>query len=193
MSKKPVPNTDENGVRYGVIAGNSIDSDVMMSLTVLGGTNVTYDNAYAEAKKAAEAKYDELAEEAEIAASEAGCATEGERERFIEKKLVELLKKECSGEPEDKDEFVDLMLEQFSDTYQHDEEVYEGEKDGVKYMVGWLGGGQILWVMSGTVGSCNSLCSPCVPNAGDLDSGFAQDYSLPYPCYVPPADWLRSE
>jgi len=46
-------------------------------------------------------------------------------------------------------------------------EIAAGE---VSVLVGWLGGALLIWVLeSPYVANCRP-CSPCVPNAGDLDS-----------------------
>ena len=60
--------------------------------------------------------------------------------------------------------------------------------DGMKLQISWLGGAPLLWVLESQHRATVRLCSPCVPNAGDLNSkeegGFA--------CYDVPMDWYAA-
>lgn len=78
----------------------------------------------------------------------------------------------------------DNVLQDFSDKYQGDEEVYAGEQDGVKYQTSWLGGAQNLFVFFSPIIVTCRQCSPCVPHAADIQ-GFGS-----YEGYGLPADWL---
>ncbi|MGK2884387.1 MAG: hypothetical protein ACSLE8_06360 [Rhodococcus sp. (in: high G+C Gram-positive bacteria)] len=185
----------DTGIRYGVISCNSLNPDLVDELMHgPDAVDLDYQFAYKEAKAQAEADLDAAVEEAEIAASEVDPnACEAEREAFIENWL------EVKGI--ERDTYVDDQLERFSDMYQGDEPVVEGNTEGVAYRISWLGGAPLLWVLEGPLGYCNRLCSPCVPNAADLDSGFipggADDTATTlqegYLCYVIPADWLAKE
>lgn len=113
-----IPNMDPaNGIRYGVISLNSLDSDVLEALTTPG--------------------YDVSSPDA-------------------------------------------------------DEEEYRGEYEGVKFRIAY-GAMPIMWVTGGYVGYGSSLCSPCVPNAVDLDESFQQflDDNHPYFCYIIPKYWIE--
>lgn len=95
-------------------------------------------------------------------------------------------------------EVVELALELYADNYQCEEPVTEGEYDGVKYHISWLGGAQILLVAEGPLGVAKALCSPCIPNAADLDSGFCpvmeeDHFDYRHECYIVPHGWLRDE
>jgi len=58
--------------------------------------------------------------------------------------------------------------------------------DGTEYRLG----SDLIWVFySPTIVYVESLCSPCVPNAGDLDSGLTTQ-DLGYECYGIPENWL---
>jgi hypothetical protein len=89
-------------------------------------------------------------------------------------------------------------LTQFAEMFQCDEPHITGKYDDIEYQVTWLGGAPLVWVLKGPIGSVNRLCSPCVPNAGDLDSGFIGGDQVPppdfkgYECYVVPPNWLPS-
>lgn len=64
------------------------------------------------------------------------------------------------------------------------------ETDDMKLRISWLGGAPLLWVLESPHRAAVSLCSPCVPNAGDLNNkvplgtGFA--------CYDVPTDWYAT-
>lgn len=182
------------GIRYGVISGNSLNPDVLHELMYgPNAVDMQYEQAYAEAKAGAHSRYDDAVEEAEIAASEVDPNMGGaDREVFIEKWLDE------AGYPED---YVERELQEFADRYESDSFHYEGELDGVTYMVTTLGGAPLVWAIEGPVGVAERLCSPCVPNAADLDSGFlmeAEDEAglkgdCMYVSYVVPREWLAGD
>jgi len=183
----------ETGIRYGVIAANSLDPDLVEEL--FHGSeadNLSYDEAYDEAKAEAEFEYDNHVEEAKIAAAEVGA----DRELGFDIEVFTESYFEQRGLDSDREQFVDDKLEQFSDTCLIDEPVIEGMCEGVQYRISWLGGAPLVWALSGLEGGANKLCSPCVPNAADLDSGFYVDgeefktHGGWFTCYVIPRDWL---
>ena len=89
-----------------------------------------------------------------------------------------------AGETFDEDEFEaewecpDLCIE---------EPHIEGEYQGVKYGISWLGGAPILFVYESPHTATFGLCSPCIPNACESNTpGGYEGYSLP-------SDWLYKE
>jgi hypothetical protein len=64
-----------------------------------------------------------------------------------------------------------------------------GEEDGIKMMLSSLGGAPLLWVFFSPYLDMVRLCSPCVPNAGDLDSPDGQGYQ----CYALNPEWYGEE
>ena len=56
------------------------------------------------------------------------------------------------------------------DNYYNDEPYIEGEMEKVKYATSWLGGALHFWIFQSPYKTQCALCSPCVPNAGDLDN-----------------------
>jgi len=82
---------------------------------------------------------------------------------------------------EDHDDIEDHRQE-FSDGYCGDEDIYEGVYEGVSYRTSSHFG---LWVFHSPHVSKARLCSPCVPNCGDLDSLVENGYE----CYDVPPDW----
>lgn len=158
----------KTGLRFGVIAFNSLDPDVGQELFHgPGAVDLSYKEAYEEAKREAHSKWESYVEEAEIAANEVdGLMSDADRESFIESKLFEM-----SGF-EDEDEFVEEELQRFSDLCEIYEPHIEGEYEGITYQITWLGGAPLVWSFDGPTGWVESLCSPCVPGAADLDSGY---------------------
>lgn len=182
----------ETGIRFGVISGNSLDPDVFDDLYFYQGTNVSYEEARKEAEIEFGREWDDLYEQAEIAASETDHnMSDEERERFIERWFEE------QNQIDVRQNYVESQLQHWVDNYEDNEPTIEGEYEGVSYGVSWLGGAPLVWVFQGPTGYVNRLCSPCVPGAADLDSGFVLDNDLGkdsgYFAYVVPADWLRKE
>ncbi len=182
----------ETSVRYGVISMRSIDGDLQQELWHgPDAVDLSYAEAYAEAKRDAEKRFEDAREDAVIACSE--LAIEGSRaiDAFIEREL------ELKLGTSDDVEFVEDELEAFSDMCQIDEPTIEGVYQGVTYRISWLGGAPLLWVIKGPIGWANNLCSPCVPNAANLDDGFdtgeTADGCTVHTCYVVPRDWLAKE
>ena len=69
--------------------------------------------------------------------------------------------------------------------YEQDEPLIEGNVCGVHYRSSWLGGALHFFIMeSPHITDCARFCSPCVPNAGDLDN-----MDGTYTCYDVPANW----
>lgn len=151
----------ETGINYGYIGIDALREGLIDELTIYGGTNVSYNEALSEY----------MAEK-----------------RSEHQTLVEVW--ESSGEDEDQkpEDFDEGEAEQsFSDRYLADEEIYEGEKDGVKYRTSWMGGAQCLWVFESPFEVRCERCSPCVPGAGELGN-----YGS-YSAYGLPPDWLDEE
>ncbi len=86
------------------------------------------------------------------------------------------------GEDEDQ---AELRLQEALEGYYCDEPAIEGVFEGVSYGIGWLGGAQLLWIFQSPHIGKYDLCSPCVPNAGNLDSPNPQGFD----CYDVPLDW----
>jgi hypothetical protein len=86
------------------------------------------------------------------------------------------------GEPDDLDDALDEALDGFNEDYTGEEETYRLEKDGLELELSYLGGAPMVWVLKSPHTARVRLCSPCVPNAGDLgspDEGGVEAYTLP--------------
>lgn len=84
---------------------------------------------------------------------------------------------------------VDLAVENMDD-FMDDEPIHSFEIDCPGYgpVIGqttWLGGALMIWVFKSPFHAAFDLCSPCVPNCGNLDSRNPDGYQ----CYDVPNDW----
>ena len=75
----------------------------------------------------------------------------------------------------------------FYDSWECDEASYEWETEGMKLGMSTLGGAYNVWVFESPHTAEHALCSPCCPNAGNIDTPGN------YLCYTLPADWFRNE
>jgi hypothetical protein len=104
---------------------------------------------------------------------------------------------ESHGQRDAEDAAKDIVSNYEWDDYQADEPDYSyDDGKGNRFLLSHLGGAPLIWVVKSThTVMCRSLCSPCVPNAGDLDSG-TFDVSQPedgYMCYGIPDEWKPEE
>jgi hypothetical protein len=87
------------------------------------------------------------------------------------------------------DRLYDLICDNLQYENDSDNASYELEENGCKYAISSLGGSLLIWIYESTnIVYVSSLCSPCVPNAGDLDSGLT-DQDSGYQCYGIPSEW----
>lgn len=87
------------------------------------------------------------------------------------------------------DASLDRRIEECSNRFYDDEPVHEFEIEGVIGRTTWLGGALLVWVFKSPVINNFDLCSPCVPNCGDLDNPNPEGYQA----YDVPADWRYTE
>jgi hypothetical protein len=91
-----------------------------------------------------------------------------------------------------KDENSDATDDDIDDAMQYwecDECEYYLEIEGMKLGITYLGGAAMVWIYESPHTANVKLCSPCVPNAGDLDNKIADGFI----CYDLPADWYNKE
>lgn len=170
------------GIRYGVISFNSLQPWCSQDLFYGDkAVDLSWQEAVAELKREGLRQYEQLLEECCAAAAESGADREVDfdQEAFEEKWFAE------RKEPWDRDDFIDDFVERNAEHIQIDEPIIEGECDGVKYRISWLGGAPLLWVLEGPHITKADLCSPCVPNAGSLDSINPEGFK----CYDVPETW----
>lgn len=175
------------GIRYGVIAGKSLDPELLNDL-MFGSQakNLTYEYCLESAAADARAAADEVEAEVDDLMHENGDADLHPRRRdAINDLLTEAAYQRL--EYDDREAFIEDKLEDFNNAYQGEEEVFEGELDGVFYHLGWLGGAIIVFIYASPIITKGALCSPCVPGAVNMDS------EGDYEGYGVPADWLAKE
>lgn len=104
---------------------------------------------------------------------------------------VEEFREEFFAENPEADELeYEEALEEAQESWQFEEEQYTLETDGMKLELSYLGGAPLVFVIESPHTSKARQCSPCVPNAGDLDN---KDEERGYLCYDVPADWYETE
>lgn len=92
------------------------------------------------------------------------------------------------------DDLVDHAQDLLCNDFHDDEPVHEFDIEcpgygRVKGQTTWLGGALMIFVFLSPFLAKAKLCSPCVPNAGDLDHLDEDGYE----CYGVPSDWLHEE
>lgn len=154
-------NVNQNtNIPFGYLSANQLDSEVVDQL-MFGpqARNLSWERFLEEYLRVQRAAF--------------ACSTEEELESNpynLDGEFDEAYAEECAG-----------------DFYMGDEELIEGELDGVKYCTSWLGGALNFYIFESPVISKCRPCSPCVPNAGDL--GSEGDYEA----YGVPEGWLYKE
>jgi hypothetical protein len=63
---------------------------------------------------------------------------------------------------------LDVLLEYAE--FELEECSYSYETDGTRYLLSYLGGAPLIWVIESNYACYCHHCSPCVPGAGDLNS-----------------------
>lgn len=153
-----IPNFDaENRVHYGYISSNSLDPETVHEL--MYGPHAT-SISYQEAYDARQA---EIEQELEILAEEQDEVT---RQDWIAEETSRRM------------EIEEIHCE---------EEIVEGTYQEVKYLSSWLGGALHFFILKSPHISNRELCSPCVPNAGNLNQPVLEGDNNP--TYDVPADW----
>lgn len=146
------------GIRYGVINAHSIDPDLLDEIFQTG----------------IDPHYEQYSED-----------MLAEARREVEEEIADgILVEDPDFDVED--EIAYRHERRMELDYCDDEPVREFDIDGVKGATSWLGGGQLLWVFESPVVTKARLCSPCCPNAGDLNNLDENGYE----CYGVPKEWL---
>ena len=154
----------ETGIRYGVISGNSLDHEVLNGLHDEADYIVFSQYRFDAIKRFAnDHEFDYLADVS-----------------FDE--LDEKLQNEYD------DEYSEFV-EDVTNEYESVEPVASFEYEGVEVVFEWLGGAPLVYITKSDVTTHANLCSPCVPNAGNLDSKDPDGYE----CYDAPTDWYKEE
>ena len=170
----------KTNIRYGCVYLNSLDGDLANDLW-MNAENLSEAEAYDELKNEIERDAESIEEEVRIAVAERDYAMLS-NDRYMENE-VEAAYNRLGYD--DRDDYIDTRLELESERIKVEEPTLAGICEGVRYEISWLGGAPLLWVLESPVISKARLCSPCCPNAGDLNSLDDDGYE----CYGIPADW----
>jgi hypothetical protein len=182
----------ETQIRYGVAQGNN--HPYLLDHIMQNGNDLAYDYFVSEIKSSLR-MLDNESNEADIKAVLDDIYGH-DLESFIPE-ILDILTAPSNvisidGAIEDyplQDELWDLISDDVEYESDSDSMSYELDEDGCKYAVSSLGGAALIWVYQSTnIVYVESLCSPCVPNAGDLDSGLT-DEDNGYQCYGIPTEW----
>lgn len=153
---------EKTGIPYGYISLSALNSEVVE--TLLYGPHVQ--NLSELMRKAEILK--EIFKEREI---EIGEIDSVKRIHDLEELLCDM--PGASVEYDDKLEAAGMYVE---------EEILQGEYQGVTYQVSWLGGAQAFWIFESPVITEKAQpASPCLPGVGILDSltGSVKCYDVP--------------
>lgn len=158
-----MPNYDpDTGIPYGTIYLHHLDSDLAQELWYTHGEDISHRDALEELR-------------AEVT-------------RDVEDEYGDDESDDRLSEEDMADE-IDRRVETQSEFINIDEPTIEGEYEGVKYMISWLGGAPMLWVFSSPYVGHYAQCSPCVPGAADLET--PDEFGII--AYDIPPDWRRDE
>lgn len=170
-------------VRYGVISTSSLDPDVLDILWYVVGKDLTYSDFLANLKKEAEVEADAYEDEVKVEIGETDYHMLS-NDQYVERKIEQMWERRGYDSRED---YVEAMVEARTSEYAAEEPVIEGEYEGVKYRIDWLGGSPIMFLIYSPHTGFFSLCSPCIPGAVSCDE------SGSFEGYCPPRSWLLEE
>lgn len=176
----------ETGIRYGYISAQSIHPDILYDVIDVVGENLSFNEAELETKAEIEQEAEQIEEEARIAIAERGGYTDREAEDALEGEIEAAYNRLGY---DDREDFVDRKLSRAMDHIYIEEPIIEFEYEGVKGRTSWLGGALNLWIFESPILGMYRVCSPCVPNAGNLDQPFEWGVLT----YDVPADWRVKE
>ena len=154
----------ETGIHFGAISGNSLDLDVLCDLQEKA-SEIVFD-AY---------RLDEMKR----------FANEHDHDYAVDIQADDLFNSLMDAFGEEFDDFIYSIDENFED----DEPQAEFEHEGIKVVFSYLGGAPLVIVTESPYIAIAGLCSPCVPNAGNLDDKDPDGEE----CYDVPADWYAKD
>lgn len=169
----------DTGVAYGYISANALHPDIVQELQD-NGTDVYYADAVAEAKREAAREWAAKLTAAGVLDLDLYVRLDVETEEsdpLDEERLEQVVQQYVESNWDGSD-----WEQRFHDYYQPDEPIHEGVKDGVKYRTSWLGGALNVFIFeSPHITEAARRASPCVPNAGILDTldGDVRAYDVP--------------
>ena len=176
----------ETSIRYGVISDYSLDPDVVQELFYGSqARDLTYEAALRQLRHEAEAEADAYEEEVKVAIAEEDYGLLS-NDRYVERRVEQMWEAMGYDSAED---YVEQSVENRAANIHIEEPEIEGEYEGVKYRISWLGGDPLVWTLESPEVGLFDLCSPCVPGACDCDSPNPEGYLG----YTVPETWLANE
>lgn len=176
----------ETGIRYGYISAQSIHPDILDTIMYSVGKDLSFNEAELEVKAEIEREAEEIEEEARIAIAERGGYTDREVEEALEEEIEAAYNRLGY---DDREDFIDSKLSRAMDHLHIEEPIIEFEYKGVEGRTSWLGGALNLWIFESPHTNTFALCSPCVPNACNLDQPDPDGYVG----YDVPPEWRVKE
>lgn len=174
----------DTGIRYGIISANALDPELVCTLQDRG-VDLHWEEALADLKKEVEREADAIEEEVLIGIAEVDYALVGNEDHEERKITAAYVRLRYS----DREEYIGCQMQDRVDAmawqWQDEEPTHEGTYEDVHYRTTWLGGALLVFITQSPVISRARVCSPCVPNAGDLDSPDPDGVE----CYGVPNDW----
>ena len=174
------------GIRYGVINANSVNPYALDDI-LSQGVDETYESLCTEIKEVVE---DELANLSSYGPSYNLVDAVFYRLKDVlpysaefESDLIELVNE--NGTEHSHDMMIDWIENKLSESYEAQDTTYIYKKDG--YIILFFTGTNELMVLESPYTAKVRLCSPCAPNAGDLDSPDPHGYET----YALGPDWFE--
>lgn len=152
----------ETGVRYGVIACQSLDQDLVHELWYGSqarnlSEEFALEDLRAEMVSKADAIEEDAIEDALAQARESGI-TEPQGVAILVETAISIA---YSAQGADgREDFIEDQVSRNSEHIEIECPVIQGSYEGVTYQIGWLGGAPLLTVVDGPLGFASSLCSP---------------------------------
>ena len=171
----------ETGIRYGTIYGH--EAPILMEEIFDRGTDLSYENWKRETLN----RIKDLLDGADV---EALAAFIKENTHDDGSEAAELIENQDGETATDADAESVMESINLGDHYECDEPTYSyTDKAGNAFQMSYLGGAPLIWCLKTNVIVKARLCSPCVPNAGDLSTAGEDGYE----CYGVPADYVESD
>lgn len=170
----------ETGIAYGYIAANSLDSEVIDTLMYGSqAKDLTFEQYKKDLPKLDILKGWDVEIVKNLRTGAYGWIDLGDKDFSLNFLTEEDAIEEALAR------YGDDLPQSLIDDYQPDEPEIEGEYEGVHYRTSWLGGALNFFIFSSPhITDKARMASPCVPNAGILDTldGSVTSYDVP-------ADW----
>jgi hypothetical protein len=171
----------ETGIRYGVISAHSVPW--LQDEIITHGESITYRNYVSELQD--RIRYAPTQEDGNLSdVLEDYYLGDRAKDDILESAQEH----EGAWTEEDIEELTQSVLDAIS-CLEFDEEEYEYEDEESRFLLGFLGGGPMIWVLKSPVITNVRLCSPCAPGAGDLDSPDDDGYA----CYAVSEEWFDED